>query len=315
VDLHSSILRITKKIMLEVFDLVKDFNQLRAVDGVRFHVQPGSIFGLLGPNGAGKTTTLRLIMGILKPDSGEILLDGESRARIPRQRFGYIPEERGLYQQARVLELLVYFGILNHLSRHRAHVEAIRLLDKFSLTDYTMKKINELSKGMQQKIQLITAILHSPDVLIMDEPFAGLDPVNQIFFRELIAQYKNENKLILLSTHQMTDVEQLCDNICLINQGKIILDGKLETIKTRFREDSYYIEVADDLSIVHDIPHIDILEEHNRSCKIKLKNKNFDTAQLLQLLSVKTNLTKFIRVEPTLHDIFIKVVQNESGQK
>jgi len=301
--------------MLEVFDLVKEFSQTRAVDKIQFQVQPGSVFGLLGPNGAGKTTTLRLIMGILKPDSGEILLDGEPRVKISRQKFGYIPEERGLYQRARVLELLVYFGVLNRLSRHRAHVEAIRLLDKFGLTDYTRRRVNELSKGMQQKIQLITAVLHNPDVLIMDEPFSGLDPVNQIFIRDLILQYKEEKKIILLSTHQMTDVEQLCDYICLINQGKIILDGKLDAIKARFRENSYFIEVDGDLSIIHDIPQIEILEEHNKSCKIVLKEKNYDSTKLLHFLSDKTHLTKYIQVEPSLHDIFIKVVQNENRKK
>jgi ABC-2 type transport system ATP-binding protein len=297
--------------MLEVFDLVKDFNGTRAVDEINFNVHPGQVFGLLGPNGAGKTTTLRLIMGILKPDNGEILLQGQPRKKVPRSKFGYLPEERGLYQPARVLELLVYFGVLNRLSHHRSNVEAIRLLDKFGLADYTQRRINELSKGMQQKIQLITAVLHNPDVLILDEPFSGLDPVNQIFFRELIEQYRKEKKIIILSTHQMAEVEQLCDHVCLINQGKILLDSKLEKLKNKFREDAFYIEVADDLSFIHDIPQIEILEEHNKSCKIAIKEKNFSVTKLLQAVSSKSNLIRFLQVEPSLHDIFIKVIQSE----
>ena len=191
--------------MLEVNDITKYFELTQALKGISFRIEPGKIFGLLGPNGAGKTTTLRIIMNILKPDSGEILFKGLPRSKISRRLFGYLPEERGLYQPARVLQLLIYIGLLNKLSKHRAEVEAIRYLDKLGLVNYTKRRVNELSKGLQQKLQFITATLHDPEVLILDEPFVGLDPVNQIILRDIIQQYKSEGKMVVLSTHQMEE--------------------------------------------------------------------------------------------------------------
>ena len=300
--------------MLEVKELRKAFNENQVLDSLSFRVKPGEIFSLLGPNGAGKTTTMRILMNILRADEGEILYNGEPRSKISQRKFGYLPEERGLYQRATVLALLTYFGTLNNMSRHRAEIEAIRFLDRMGLVEYTEKMVNELSKGMQQKIQFIASTLHDPEILILDEPFAGLDPVNQIVLREIIRQYQEEGKIIILSTHQMDEVEKLSDHICLINQGRVILDGKMEEIKKQYREDAYYIEAEDDLGFLHEMEDIEILEEKNNSCKIAIKNMNGDFKKIISKLFSKATVKKFYMVEPNLHDIFIKLIQKDNSQ-
>ena len=301
--------------MLEVNDLTKSFDSTLALEGISFKVNPGEVFALLGPNGAGKTTTLRLLMQIIKPDQGEILYRGEPREKLKRNLFGYLPEERGLYQRSRVLDLLVYIGILNRMSRHRAEVEAIRYLDKLGLIDYTQKTIHELSKGMQQKIQFIIALLHNPDIIILDEPFAGLDPVNQMVLHEIIAQSKKENKIIILSTHQMAEVEKIADHVYLLNQGRMILDDSLVNIKSRFKENAFYIETDDKLDSLKEIKDIKILEEHNQSCKIAIEGNANSRKKIVQALFDVVSITKFIQVEPSLNDIFIKLIQNGTLKK
>ena len=298
--------------MLEAIDLVKSFQENQALDGVSFKAKHGEIFALLGPNGAGKTTTLRLIMQILKPDYGEILYQGEPRLKLKRNLFGYLPEERGLYQRSVVLDLLVYIGVLNRLSKHRAEVEAIRYLDKLGMVDYTQKRIHELSKGMQQKIQFILAMLHDPDILILDEPFSGLDPVNQMVLRDILSENKNEGKIIVLSTHQMSEVEQLADHICLLNQGKIILDGTIKEIKSRFKENAFYIESDGPLEGIKEIKGIKIIEEHNQSCQLAIEGNQSVQTKIIQSIFDKFNVIKFLQVEPSLNDIFIKLIQEDS---
>jgi len=301
--------------MLEVIELEKSFENIQALDGVSFKAEQGEIFALLGPNGAGKTTALRIIMQILKPDRGEIRYQGESRLKLKRNLFGYLPEERGLYQRSKVLDFLVYIGLLNRLSRHRAEVEAIRYLDKLGLTDYTQKRINELSRGMQQKIQFIISLLHDPEIIILDEPFTGLDPVNQIVLRDIISQNQQEGKIIILSTHQMSEVEKMADQICLLNQGKVILEGTIQDVKSRFHEDAYYLEAPANLDFIKELKDIKILEEHNQSCKFTINNTDILKRKTIQILFEKIPVTKFIRVEPSLHDIFIKLVQEDTQKK
>ena len=300
--------------MLEIKNLSKSFDHTLVLDDVSFRVDPGKVFALLGPNGAGKTTTLRLIMHILKPDEGEILYKTESRSKLKRNLFGYLPEERGLYQRAKVLDLLVYVGMLNRLSHHRAEIEAIRYLDKLGLVDYTQKRVNELSKGMQQKIQFILALLHDPDILILDEPFVGLDPVNQMVLRDIVQENKKEGKIIILSTHQMTEVEIMADHILLLNQGKTILDGTLDEIKSRFKENAFYLESDDKISAIRDIKEIKIIEEHNQSCKFAITSKEISKEKIIYTIFQKLPVKKFIELEPSLNEIFIKLVQNGSGK-
>ena len=296
--------------MLQIIEIVKKFQNIVALDGISFEVNPGSVFALLGPNGAGKTTALRLIMQILKPDSGEIRYNGQPRIKLKKNLFGYLPEERGLYQRSRVLDLLVYMGILNQMSRHRAEVEAIRYLDKLGLVDYTKKTVSELSKGMQQKIQFILALLHNPEIIILDEPFSGLDPVNQMVLRDIITQGKEEGKIIILSTHQMTEVEKIADMIYLLNQGQRILSGSMQEIRSRFKENAYLIESEDKIETIKEINDIKILEEHNQSYKISIDAKGAAKKKIIQSLFEKVSVTKFIQVEPSLNDIFIKLIKN-----
>ena len=298
--------------MLEVNNLSKSFENIQALDDVSFKIHPGEVFALLGPNGAGKTTAMRLLMHIFKPDEGEILYKSEPRARLKRNLFGYLPEERGLYQRAKVLDLLVYVGVLNRLSPHRAEIEAIRYLDKLGLVDYTQKKVGELSEGMQQKIQFILAMLHNPEILILNEPFAGLEPVNQLVLREIVKENKLEDKIIILSTHRMSEVEIMADHLLLLNQGRTILEGTLEDIKSRFKENAFYIESDDNIAALKELKDIKIIEEHNQSCKFSINGKEAIKEKVLQTIFQKISVRKFMELEPSLNEIFIKLVQNGS---
>jgi ABC-2 type transport system ATP-binding protein len=301
--------------MLELNDIGKSFEDIIALKNISFKVSPGQIFGLVGPNGAGKTTTLRIILDIIRPDNGQVLYNDLPRSKVKRSVFGYLPEERGLYQRSKVLDLLIYFGTLNRLSKHRASIEAIRLLDKFGIVDYTRRRIHELSKGVQQKIQFIAASLHDPEVVILDEPFTGLDPVNQMVLRDMINQFKDEGKIVILSSHNMPEVEKLSDTICLINQGRIILYGPMEKIKQKYTDDTFYIESDDDLSFMRDLEYIKIIEEHNRSFKFTTKADKSKNKNILGDILSRLNVKKFYRMEPTLNDIFIDLVQKDKSEK
>jgi ABC-2 type transport system ATP-binding protein len=300
--------------MLEVQNLSKTFDNTQALNDVSFKVNPGEVFALLGPNGAGKTTAMRLLMQILKPDEGEILYKNIPRAKLKRNLFGYLPEERGLYQRSKVLDLLVYVGVLNRLSHHRAEIEAIRYLDKLGLVDYTQKRVCELSKGMQQKIQFILAMIHNPEILILDEPFAGLDPVNQMVLRDIVKENKSEGKVIILSTHQMSEVELMADHLMLLNQGGSILEGTLEEIKSRFKENAFYLEAENNIGLMKELKEIKIIEEHNNSCKFAINIKENSKEKILQTIFQKISVKKFIEQEPSLNEIFIKLVQAGSGK-
>ncbi|MBN1406705.1 MAG: ATP-binding cassette domain-containing protein [Calditrichaceae bacterium] len=299
--------------LLEIREVTKSFNNSIVVDKLSFMVNGGETFGLLGPNGAGKTTMMRMIMNILRPDSGEILYNDEQRHKIKGLHFGYLPEERGLYPRATVMQMLIYFGTLNNLTRHKAQVEAIRYLDRLGMVDFTNAKINQLSKGMQQKIQLVAAFLHDPAVLILDEPFAGLDPINQVVLREILDEYKKSKKILIVSTHQMEQAEKLCDHICLINQAQVILDGTISSVKKKYRENAYFIESDQPMPILHELKEVDIIEEKNNAYKFSIANKNLSIGELLSKLKGKIKIKKFEIVEPSLHDIFIRLIQEQTA--
>ena len=224
--------------MLILEDLKKTYDGIRAVNDVSFKVEKGDIYGFLGPNGAGKTTTIRMIMGIIHPDSGRIELNGDDINSLNRQHLGYLPEDRGLYQKQKLEETLQYFGLLRGLDNEQARAKALKWLERFDLGEQGNRKIEELSKGNQQKIQFILSLLHDPDLIIMDEPFTGLDPLNQLLLKEIIQEKQDEGKTIIFSTHQMEQVERLCNNICLINQGQIIVEGALEDIRKKHTSDA-----------------------------------------------------------------------------
>ncbi len=235
--------------MLNLSNLIKQYEGVRAVDDVSFSVEQGDVFGFLGPNGAGKTTTIRMIMGIIQQDSGTIELDGKNINLIGRNNLGYLPEDRGLYQKQKLEETIIYFGILRGLSKLDAKTKTNEWLERFGLGDQGNRKIEELSKGNQQKIQFILSLIHDPSLLILDEPFTGLDPINQLLLKEIIQEKREEGKTILFSTHQMEQVERLCTNICLINQGKIIVEGSLENVKKSHSSDSVDVRFTGELNI------------------------------------------------------------------
>jgi ABC-2 type transport system ATP-binding protein len=295
--------------VLEIKNVGKSLGDQLVIHDLTFSVKGGETFGLLGPNGAGKTTMMRMIMNILKPDYGEILFNGQPREKLKALHFGYLPEERGLYPRAGVLEMLVYFGSLNNLDRRKAQVEAIRYLDKLGLVEYTDVRVHKLSKGIQQKVQLVAAFLHDPDVLILDEPFTGLDPINQIVLSDILKEYKQNNKILIISTHQMEMAEKLCDHIVFINGGEVILDGNLQQVKDKYREEIYIIE-ADNLDFLKSSDHIEILEQNNKACKIKIINVKANPAMILNQINQHTNVRRFEIAEPALHDIFIRVNQD-----
>ena len=305
----------TNENILEVRNVIKSFKETLVLNGLSFKVQGGETFGLLGPNGAGKTTTMRMIMNILRPDSGEIYFNGTPRNKLEGVHFGYLPEVRGLYPRARVIDVLVYFGTLNNMTSRKAEVEAIRYLDRLGIIEYTDARINELSKGIQQKIQFIAAFLHDPEVLILDEPFTGLDPINQTVLLEILEEYKKKNKILIISTHMMDQAEKICDHICLINQAQVVIDGPVDAIRKQFREDAYYIELEGSYPILSELDNVQILEEGKNSYKFVLKKGAISLADLLKKVEEKARIRRFEVFEPSLHDIFIRLIQEQAEEK
>ena len=301
--------------VLEVRKISKSFKDTLVLKDLSFSVKGGETFGLLGPNGAGKTTAMRMIMNIIRPDSGEIYFNDVPRNRLKGVYFGYLPEERGLYPRARVIDVLVYFGTLNNITARKAEVEAIRYLDRLGIIEYTDARINELSKGIQQKIQFIAAFLHDPEVLILDEPFTGLDPINQTVLMEILNGYKKKNKILIISTHMMEQAEKLCDHICIINQTKVVIDGSVTEIRKKFREDAYYIEMEGEFPLLSALEGVQIIEEGKNSYKFILKEKTLSLANLLKKVEEKTRIRRFEVFEPSLHDIFIRLIQQQAEEK
>lgn len=225
-----------------VSSVSKSFNDTKVVDGISFNVGQGEIFGLIGPNGAGKTTIIRMMMDIIKPDSGEIFILGERLNEIAKNRIGYLPEERGLYRKLTVIDSLIYLSSLKGITSQNARSRTEELLKRIDMLPHKNKKIEELSRGMGQLIQFLVTIIHDPQLVILDEPFAGLDPVNTELLKEIILELRNQGKVIILSTHRMNEVEELCDRIFMINKGQNVLYGELTEIKSEYRNNSILLE-------------------------------------------------------------------------
>ncbi len=293
--------------MLIVENLKKKFTNVVAVDGVSFEVKRGEVFGLIGPNGAGKTTTIRMILDIIKPDSGVIKFDGKDIDDEIKSKIGYLPEERGLYRKTRVLETILYFAELKGIDRKVAIRQAEYWLKKFELIDRINSKIEELSKGNQQKVQIIISILHDPELVILDEPFAGLDPVNQELLKEIILELKRKNKAIIFSTHQMEQVEKLCDNVCLINKGKPVLLGSLADIKRRFGRNTIHIEFDGDGEALKSLRYVKKIDVYPNYAEMMIED-GVDYGEILGQIVERVNLRKFEVREPSLYSIFIDVV-------
>jgi ABC-2 type transport system ATP-binding protein len=293
--------------MLKVTNLRKEFETVVAVDGVSLDVRRGELFGLLGPNGAGKTTTIRTVLNIIQPDSGEITFDGNAFTPETWNLIGYLPEERGLYKKSKIINTILYFAALKGISAREAKPIALQWLERFGLKDMGHRKVEELSKGNQQKVQLICSILHRPQLLILDEPFSGLDPVNQILLKDILLELKAQNIAIVFSTHQMEQVEKLCDNICLINKGKEVLGGALTEIKKQYGTNSVHIEYEGDGSFLKNIGFVKRADVYQNYAELELDDIQ-RSGELLSKLDGKLNLRKFEIVEPSLNSIFVNVV-------
>lgn len=296
--------------ILSLKNVVKQYHNHRAVDGVSFDIPKGSIFGLLGPNGAGKTSLIRIITTITGADSGEVYLDGEKINADSPSKIGYMPEERGLYKKMKVGEQLMYLAQLRGMSRSDASDAIKYWLEKFDNKGWWDKKIEELSKGMQQKIQFIATVMHKPKLLILDEPFTGLDPLNTNLIKEEIHKMNEEGTSIVFSTHRMEQVEEICKDIVLINQGKKILEGKVDEIKETYKDNLYRIEF--DGSFPEDLNSnsFTIKSDSDKDVVIQVA-PDHDSNQLLQALIQKgIRIKSFTEVLPTLNEIFIKQVEN-----
>lgn len=297
--------------VIEVDNISKTFGSTRAVDNVSFSVTKGKIFGLLGPNGAGKTTAIRMINHILIPDRGTITIKGQPASPATQQMIGYMPEERGLYKKMKVGEQLLYLARLKGMEEAAAR-KAIRYwLDRFKASDWLDKQVGELSKGMSQKIQFIATIAHNPDIYIFDEPFSGLDPINSEMLKEIVIELRDSGKTIFFSTHRMEQVEQMCDEICLFNNGRAVLNGNLREIKRSFGKNTVHIEFHGDASFLDTLQDVRINNRSTNFAEIRVL-KNQDMQQILKTAMAQTEIYKFERIEPTLTDIFISTVGEDN---
>ncbi|MEO6582952.1 MAG: ATP-binding cassette domain-containing protein [Ferruginibacter sp.] len=296
--------------LLELQNLKKYFATQKAVDNVSMEIEQGSIFGLLGPNGAGKTTLLRMITGIFYPDSGNILFKGKPfDALSDIEGIGYMPEERGLYKKMKIGEQVVYLARLKGMSKADAMASIKQWFVKFEMESWWNKKVEDLSKGMSQKLQFVTTVIHKPDLIILDEPFSGLDPVNANLIKDEIFNLAKNGSTIIFSTHRMEQVEEICDHIVLVNKGKKILDGTVKKIKQDFKENIFSIQTQGEYSEGIS-PLFNIVDKNENEVRLKIK-EGVQTNEILQhLINEKVNINGFNEVLPSLNEIFIKLVEN-----
>ena len=299
--------------ILSVRDVVKVFGDVRAVDGVSFTVRSGTITGLLGRNGAGKTTTIRMITGIFFPDSG-VIDWGRDDQRNFRDRIGYLPEERGLYKQMNVVELLLFLAEIKGRRGADVRRSIDRWLERFELGEKRGAKVEELSKGNQQKVQLIGTLLHDPELIILDEPQSGLDPVNMVLVRNLLRDLKNEGRTILLSTHMMGEAEKMADDIVLIHRGKVVLDGTLEQVRASFGKNTLHIDFEGDGAFLGELPTVKHATIVSNSAEIAL-DEGADPQRILEAAVGRLRIRRFELASPSLEEIFIGKVGADTLQE
>ncbi|HEY32006.1 MAG TPA: ATP-binding cassette domain-containing protein [Dehalococcoidia bacterium] len=290
---------------IEVNHVSKTYGDRTVVNDLSFDVNGGEIFGLIGPNGAGKTTTIRIMMDLIKPDSGDVLILGQRLGEATKNDIGYLPEERGLYLNLTVVESLTYFASLKRMEAHRAATRADELLARVDLLPHKQKKIKELSRGMGQFVQFLVTIIHEPRVIILDEPFANLDPVNTELIKDMVFELRNQGTAIILSTHRMNEVEELCDRILMINEGRTVLYGDLAEIKSRYRSNSVLLEHEGELGEVSGVIR---RQDHDGRTELFLDSETTPQQVLAQLLGQGVTVNRFEVATPPLHDIFLQVV-------
>jgi ABC-2 type transport system ATP-binding protein len=290
---------------VEISHIVKSFADRVVVNDLSFSVSQGEVFGLIGPNGAGKTTTIRMMMDIIKPDSGDVTILGEKLSEATKNKLGYLPEERGLYRKMRVLDSIVYLASLKGVDAHSAEERADELLNQTGMLPHKRKKIEELSRGMGQVIQFIVSVIHDPDLVVLDEPFGGLDPVNVELLKGMLFNLRNQGKAIILSTHQMNEIEELCDRILMINHGRSVLYGNLAEIKSKYRSNSVLLEFEGALG---EVPGV--TEKRTRKGHVELILDGNTTPQqvLERLVSRGIAINRFEVATPPLNEIFLRVV-------
>ncbi|HWC19155.1 MAG TPA: ATP-binding cassette domain-containing protein [Terriglobales bacterium] len=292
---------------VELQQVRKSYDKFVAVKDLSLNIEQGSIFGLLGPNGAGKTSTIRMMIGITVPDSGQFRMFGEPFRRDHLKRIGYLPETSGLYKKMRVSEQLILFGQLRGLSAGDALARAKRWCERMEIAGWMDKKTEELSKGMQQKMQFIATLLHDPEFLIMDEPFSGLDPVNTTLLKDVLLDLNRQGRTILFSTHRMDQVEKLCSSICLINRGEAVLQGKLKDIKGQYGRSNVQIEYEGSDDFLKENGLVQSFNNYGNYVEVRMA-PGADSQKLLQLVAQRSRVSKFELVEPSLEDIFIDTV-------
>jgi ABC-2 type transport system ATP-binding protein len=289
----------------------KSFGEVHAVDELSVRVPAGSVYGFLGPNGAGKTTTIRMIMNIIRPDKGRIkIFDNGATANV-KNRIGYMPEERGLYRKMKVGKVLAFFGAIKGMKSIELSQRVPQWLQQVELADWANKKVEELSRGMHQKLQFAVTAINEPDLLILDEPFSGLDPVNQDLLKDIICRMRDEGKTILFSTHVMHEAERLCDFILLINKGKAVLDGRLDDIRSRYKSGVVSAELEGDTSFIRALPIVKTAETQGRRIEISLKEQA-DPQDLLKALVDRLKVKAFEVKMPSLHEIFVRLVGRDN---
>jgi len=298
---------------ISVINISKSYGDFVAVDNLSLEVKQGSIFGLLGPNGAGKSTTIRMIVNITMPDAGEIRLFGHPMSGKLQERVGYLPEDRGLYKKMKVGDQLIFFAELKGVPRQEAEKRIDRWLERIEMSEWKGKKWEELSKGMQQKIQFVSTILHSPDLVILDEPFSGLDPVSASLLKEVVQELRQENKTIIFSTHLMEQAEELCDEICLINRGHKILGGPVREIKRSFGWRYIAIDGENFDAVLNAHPAVKQVSRRRDHTEVVLQDDNDPQMLLQQLLTGGARITRFELVAPSLNEIFIDSVKRTNG--
>ena len=297
--------------ILSVKDVVKTFGDVRAVDGVSFNVRRGTITGLLGRNGAGKTTTIRMITGIFMPDAGTIDWLASTEGITFRDRIGYLPEERGLYKQMKIVEHLLFLAEIKGKRGADVRSSIDRWLERFELTDKRDAKIEELSKGNQQKVQLIGTLLHDPELIILDEPQSGLDPVNMVLVRNLLRDLKAEGRTILLSTHMMAEAERMADEIILIHRGRVVLEGGIDQVRASFGKNTLHIDYDGDGGFLRDLPTVTRAAIVNNAAELTL-SEGADPQKILEAAMGRLRIRRFELANPSLEEIFIEKVGTES---
>jgi ABC-2 type transport system ATP-binding protein len=295
---------------VEVIDVVKAFKEKLAVDGLSFSVEKGEIFGLIGPNGAGKTTTLRMMMDIIQPDTGRVSIFGEIPSQATKGRLGYLPEERGLYKKLSVIETITYLASLKGMNPRTIEPEADALLEQTGMLPNRKKKVEELSKGMSQIIQLIVTIVHDPELVILDEPFTGLDPVNTERVKQLLLDLRDQGKAVILSTHQMNQVEAVCDRILMVNDGRSVLYGALDEIRAQHRGHAVLVESD---AAIPAITGVAERRAHKDHVELMLDAASTPQQILEQLVQTGVPIDRFEVATPSLHEIFLQTVGGDAS--